>query len=117
MGVPDGGKVYNSMTLSITVPNKEANKQRGIPISKMTNGNTEFSLVDFSTVYLNRDAPQTYIFFTYFENKTLHSYNLATDKMTPLSSLPVKHMKSLGQHPSDITLTLQGTYAQTSILI
>ena len=117
MGVPDGGKVYNSMTLSITVPNKEANKQRGIPILKMTNGNTEFYLVDFSTVYLNRDAPQTYIFFTYFENKTLYSYDLATDKMTPLSSLPVKHMKSLGQHPSDITLTLQGTYAQTSILI
>ena len=117
MGVPDGGKVYNSMTLNINVPNKEANKQRGIPISAMTNGNSEFSIVDFSTVYLNRDAPQTYIFLTYFENKTLYSYNLATDAMTQIPSLPVKHMKALGQHPSDITITLQGTYSFTFCFI
>lgn len=117
MGVPDGGKVYNSMTLNVIVPNKEANKLRGIPISKMTNGNTDFSIVDFSTVYLNREATQTYIFFTYFENKTLYSYNLETDKMVPLSSLPIEQMRSLGQYPSDITLTLQGTYASALFLI
>lgn len=112
MGVEDSQRPYNSDSLSVSVPNKEMNQKRAIPVEKVQIRKMDAVRSDESVAETTSDKDLELVLITNFEERKSSIYNLKTEVKTPVTvcAETVKpYFGNVGVHPSDVTMTLQGT--------
>ena len=119
MGVPDGSRAYNAASLGVSVPSKEANHKRGIPVEKMENRKMAGKEMHFQSKVNSeeRQAESTnlkYIYITDLVKNHTSIYSLENGESQEISSIStsttLQYFGKQSEYDSDITLTLQGTY-------
>lgn len=112
MGVEDSQRPYNSASLSVSVPNKEMNQKRAIPVEKVQIRKMNAVRSDESVAETTSDKDLDFVFITNFEERKSSIYNLKTEVKTPVTvcaETVKQYFGNVGVHPSDVTMTLQGT--------
>ena len=119
MGVPDGSRAYNAASLGVSVPSKEANHKRGIPVEKMENRKMKAKETFFQSKINSEEKPAEstglkYIYITDLVKNHTSIYSLETKESQEISSIStattLQYFGKQSEYDSDITLTLQGTY-------
>ena len=112
MGVEDSQRPYNSASLSASVPNKEMNQKRAIPVEKVQIRKMDAVRSDESVAETTSDKDLEFVLITNFEERKSSIYNLKTEVKTPVTvcaETVKQYFGNVGVHPSDVTMTLQGT--------
>lgn len=116
MGVPADGKAYNPATLAVSIPNKETNAKRAIPVEKtMTRKmkSTEEAPIESTNTVKDSQSELQYIYITDRSKNVTSVYNVQTKQSEVISgvssSTTQKYFGNLSTFKSDVTLTLQGT--------
>ena len=112
MGVGDSQRPYNSASLSVSVPNREMNQKRAIPVEKVQVRKMDAVRSNESITEATNEKDLEFVFVTNYEERKSSIYNLKTEVKTPvtLCAETVKqYFGNVGIHPSDVTMTLQGT--------
>ena len=112
MGVEDSQRPYNSASLSVSVPNKEMNQKRAIPVEKVQIRKMDAVRSDESVAETTSDKDLEFVLITNFEERKSSLYNLKTEVKTPVTVCAETVKQYFGNvevHPSDVTMTLQGT--------
>ena len=112
MGVEDSQRPYNSASLSVSVPNKEMNQKRAIPVEKVQIRKMNAVRSDESVAETTSDKDLDFVFITNFEERKSSIYNLKTEVKTPVTvcaETVKQYFGNVAVHPSDVTMTLQGT--------
>ena len=119
MGVVEGSRAYNAASLGVSVPSKEANHKRGIPVEKMENRKMKAKETFFQSKINSEEKPAgstglKSIYITDLVKNHTSIYSLETKESQEISSIStattLQYFGKQSEYDSDITLTLQGTY-------
>lgn len=122
MDVPENGKVYNAASLVVTLPRKEANEKRAIPVAKKEIPIVSKIQTDEREVSVEESSPDrlTYVYITE-PNNTYFIYNIHTQQKKPIEEISTEttrqYFGQLSKYKSDITITLQGKYVYSQVFI